>query len=398
MRKLTSCRTLLVSLGAAMLLPLGLVTAPAATADTPPPANARLQALLDELVAAGATGVVARVDDGNNSWALASGVAQLDPRRQLTPAARFRVGSVTKSFVATVALQLVGERRLRLDDTVERWLPGLLPNGAAITLRMLLNHTSGLFNYTDDQTFRDHYDADPTAGLAPRRLVALATAHPPTFEPGAGWSYSNTGYIVVGLMIEAAAGQNIHRLVQDRIIDPLSLTGTTFPAHDPDLSGYHAHGYVPPSLTGAGYRDVTRIAPSLAWTAGAIASTPDDLQRFYAALLGGRLLRPAQLTQLLTTVPVLPTYGYGLGISTQRGPCGTVWGHTGGVPGYATFAFNDRSGRRSAVVMLPTEADDAIGSLLQLTVDTAICQMFGRVPPTTARAGYPATLRDTAWR
>jgi D-alanyl-D-alanine carboxypeptidase len=261
---------------------------------------------------------------------------------------------------------------------------------------MLLNHTSGLFNYTDDEAFGAHYNADPTSGMAPRRLVAIATAHPPVFAPGAGWSYSNTDYIVAGLVIEAATGRDVHRLVQERIIDPLSLTGTTFPAHDPDLSGYHAHGYLPPSLTAAGYRDVTRIAPSLAWTAGAIASTADDLQRFYAALLGGRLLSPALLAELLTTVPVLPVLSAGLGIFTQRGPCGTVWGHNGGVPGYITFAWNDRSGQRSVVVLMSTEADEALGALLQLTFDTAVCQMFDRVPPTGDRAAYPVAAGGTA--
>jgi D-alanyl-D-alanine carboxypeptidase len=392
MKKAVRLRNLLVSLSVASAVLFGFVTP--ASADPGSAAtvagNARLQALLDELVANGASGALARVDDGRHTWTLASGAARLEPRQRLLPQARFRIGSVTKSFVATLTLQLVGEGRLRLDDTVARWLPGLVPNGNGITLRMLLNHTSGLFDYTEDPAFFERLIHNPTSPLPPRRLVAIATSHSPTFAPGAGWSYSNTGYIVAGLMIEAATGRRVERLVRDRIIRPLGLTHTSFPMSNIDITGYHAHGYLPPSLSGDGFVDVTPFAPSLAWTAGAIISTSNDLSRFYAALLAGRLLRPALLTQMLTTVPVSPVNGYALGIYTQRGPCGTVWGHDGGINGYITFAYNDRSGRRSAVLMLPTQPDNALGSLFMLTVDTAVCQMFGRVPPASSAAAHPS--------
>ncbi len=394
MARMPKLRALVLSLGAAVLL-LGLlappVTAGAASAATTGTASAaganpRLQALLDELVANGASGAVALVDDGTRTWRLASGAAVLDPRIPLRPGARFRIASVTKTFVATVALQLVGERRLRLDDTVERWVPGLVPNGRAITLRMLLNHTSGLFDFTQDEAFFAQVSADPTRAWSPRELVAIATAHPPTFAPGAGWSYSNTGYVVAGLMLESATGRTVQQLVRGRIIRPLGLGRTSFPQRDPRIPGYHAHGYLPPSLTGGGYVDITRISPSIAWAAGGMVSTVDDVHRFYAALLGGRLLRPGLLAQMRTTVPALPVFGYGLGLLALRGPCGTVWGHSGGFPGYVNVAYNDRSGRRSALVMLPTEPDQSLASLFQLTVDTAVCQMFGRVPPTAMSA------------
>jgi D-alanyl-D-alanine carboxypeptidase len=396
---------LVAGLAAAMLLP-GLVPARAAGATpavgTGPrtaavaAGNLRLQGLLDELVADGATGVLAVVSDGRRIWRQASGVARLDPSLPLTTAARFRIGSVTKSFIATVALQLVGEGRLRLDDPVDRWLPWLVPGGTQIDLRMLLNHTSGLYDYTEDPVVAQRIFTDPTRGMSPRQLVGVATSYPPLFPPGTAWSYSNTNYILVGLMVEAATGRTVHELVQQRITGPLRLAGTTFPAHDRDVRGYHAHGYRPPALTGAGYLDVTRFAPSLAWTAGAIVSTADDLRRFYAALLGGRLLRPAQLAQMLTTVPVVPVFGYGLGIASQRGPCGTAWGHTGGIPGYLTVALSDRGGRRSAVLMMSTDADPALGSLLQLTAETAVCQMFGRVPPDVGSSTWRVDLPTRA--
>jgi D-alanyl-D-alanine carboxypeptidase len=226
--------------------------------------------------------------------------------------------------------------------------------------------------------------ADPGRVWSPRELVAIANAHPPTFRPGAGWSYSNTGYIVAGLMIRAATGQSLRQLLTDRIITPLGLTDTSFPTQHASITGYHAHGYLPPSLTGGGYQDITRISPSIAWAAGGIVSTVADLDQFYAALLSGRMLRPGLLMEMESTVPVTPVFGYGLGLYTMRGPCGTVWGHDGGYPGYVNVAYHDRSGRRSALVMLATQPDEQLGSLYQLAVDTAICQMFGRVPPTPA--------------
>lgn len=378
-----------------MVMLLGLGTAPGAVSAEPAASggNPRLQTLLDELVATGASGALALIDDGDRSWRLASGAARLDPYQQLRPGARFRAGSITKTLVATVALQLVGQGRLGLDDPVERWLPRLVPNGEAITLRMLLNHTSGLFNYTEDQAWTEQLIADPTRRWAPRELVAVATAHPPTFAPGVGWSYSNTGYIVAGLMLEQATGRSLERLVRHRIIRRLGLSGTSFPTR-PRIAGYHAHGYVPPSLSGEGYVDVTRFGPSAAWAAGAVVSTAGDLRRFYAALLGGRLLRPALLHQMQIMVPVNPVFGYGLGLASLRTACGTIWGHDGGIPGYVSFAFHDRGGDRHAIVMMPTAPDDALGALLQLTIDTAVCQMFGRVPPTArARTTTPRAYR-----
>jgi CubicO group peptidase (beta-lactamase class C family) len=143
-------------------------------------------------------------------------------------------------------------------------------------------------------------------------------------------------------MLEAATGEPLERLVRQRIIRPLGLARTSFRT-GPSIAGYHSHGYLPPSLTGAGYVDVTRLSPSIAWAAGGMVSAAGDLRRFYEALLGGQLLRPAQLAQMLTTVPVLPVFGYGLGIYSLRTACGTVWGHDGGIPGYVNVTYNDRS-------------------------------------------------------
>jgi D-alanyl-D-alanine carboxypeptidase len=396
MGKTLHFRSLLVGAIAAVALPVALVSPASATPapiSTKPSAEAvaetRLQSLLDELVATGASGALVRLDDGTRVRQFASGAARLEPHEPLRPAARFRAGSVTKTFVATVALQLVERGQLRLDDTVERWLPGLVPNGSAITLRMLLNHSSGLFNYTEDEQFLARVGKDPTAPMTPRELIAYATAHPPKFPPDAGWYYSNTGYVVAGLMIEAASGRSFAKLLREGIIDPLTLSNTYLP-EDAEIAGYHARGYYPPALTGAGHLDATPFHASLTWTAGALVSTAKDLDRFYSALLGGELLRPALLEHMRATVPALPILHYGLGLAKRRTGCGTVWGHDGKMPGYHTYAYHEANGRRSVVVMLPTDAhpqfDPALSSVLKLTVDVAICRMYGHAPPASAPA------------
>ena len=370
----------------AALLAVTLTEAPAAAKSVAlgaRPDHAQLQSLMDELVINGIPGVLTTVDDGPGSaWRGASGAARLDPRVPLRPSARFRVGSITKSMVATVVLQLVGEGTLRLDDSVERWLPGMVPEGESVSVRQLLNHTSGIFNYTDDPAFWADLVADPGRTRSPESLVAIATSHPPLFPPGAGWSYSNTNYILAGLIIEAATGRTAETELRQRIFTPLGLRNTSFPVVDRGIGGYHAHGYLLPGnpfFPTDQPLDVTDlISPSWAWTAGAVISTADDLSRFYGALLGGRLLPPALLQQMLTTVQVDPVFGYGLGVFSIRTVCGTIWGNSGGVPGYNSFASNSRNGERSLVMMVSAEPNNQTLPLLDLALNTATCNMFGQ--------------------
>jgi D-alanyl-D-alanine carboxypeptidase len=399
-----------VTAAAALLaVPLVVGTAPATAAAPPAPAATRpgvptdrdLRAALDGVVAAGASGVSLRVDDGRRTVRLSAGAARLDPRVPMRPGARLRVGSITKTFVATAVLQLAGERRLSLDDSVERWLPGLVPDGDGITLRQLLNHTSGIFNYTDDEAFITGLLSDPLREYTPRQLVGIATSYPPVFPPGTSWSYSNTGYVILGLVVERVTHRPVAEVLRQRIVRPLHLRDTLLPTRYPDIPGYHAHGYVPPSLSGElpppvgvpnQYVDVTRISPTAAGAAGALISNPDDLRTFYRALLSGRLLRPAQLAELKTMVEVDPEFGYGLGLYSTSTPCGRVWGHDGGIPGYVTVAWNDETGRRGFTLGLPTEPDEAIGTAFEATLTAASCRMLGKpVPPAAADAASPAT-------
>ncbi len=381
MTALSFRRTLVVATAA--LLALGAIASAsvASVASDRTPTDDDLRAALRGVVAAGASGVSLRVDDDRTTTRLAVGAARLDPPVQLRPGAKLRVGSITKSFVATVVLQLAGEYRLDLDDTVERWVPGLVPDGDHITLRQLLNHTSGLFDLLDDKAFLPGVLADPLRKYTPRELIAIATAHPPVFAPGTDRAYSNTGYLVLGLVVEHVTQQPIQTVVSERIIRPLGLRDTSLPARSPEIRGYHAHGYLPPALTGSGYVDITRVSPTVLGSAGALISSPHDLRTFFRALLSGRLLPPAQLAEMKRFVAVKPGYAYGLGLYTKMTPCGRIWGNDGNAPGYETTVWNDETGRKGFVLGIPTQPDAAINAAQDAALTVAACRLLGRPVP-----------------
>ncbi|GAA2997860.1 serine hydrolase domain-containing protein [Actinokineospora diospyrosa] len=369
-----------MAIGAAAVL----VAVPTATAVADSQVDSRvgnrsdgaLRESLDALVRSGVTGVVVRVDDGRRVQTIGRGVTTVDPPRPIGTSADFRIASVTKSFVATIVLQLVDEGKARLTDTVERLLPGVVPNGRGISLRQLLNHTSGLYNYTDDQTWLSTALANPSRSWTGRELVAVAVSHPPVSQPGAQWAYNNTNYVLAGLIAERLTGRPLARLVTDRITGPLGLRDTYF-ATDTRVRPGHIHGYQPnPDGT---YTDTTTWSPTMAGAAGAMVSTPQDVSRFYRALLSGDLLAQPRLRDMLTTVDVPERHGgYGLGIYYIDTPCGRVWGHAGDFPGYHTIAYQDRTGRRSATLMVATDLDQDPGSLFDKTVNTMVCQMMGK--------------------
>ena len=376
-------RTKLAVTLAGLLIPTTLAGGGASATVAQPhvPTDGALQAALDDTVAAGATGMLLHIDDGRTTKRFVAGDARLEPRAPMRPGARLRVGSVTKTFVATLVLQAAGERRLRLDDTVERWLPHLVPGGRSITLRQLLNHTSGLFDLVKDEDFFEAVLTDPLREYTPKQLVRIATAHPPLFAPGDGWGYSNTNYVLLGLILERATHRTVSALMRERIIEPLGLRHTLLPTRSPEISGLHAHGYLPPSLTGAGYVDITRISPTALGSAGAVVSTQGDVRRFFRALLGGRLLRPAQLAEMKETVEARPGYDYGLGLYSQLTPCGRIWGNDGNAPGYETYAWNDATGRRGFVLTVTTQPDDQIEAAEDAAVTAAACRMLGAPVP-----------------
>lgn len=320
-----------------------LLAAPAAGAPQSKPA---LGLATTALVAAGAPGVEVLVNDGKTTVRFAAGVSNRATKTPLQSTDPFRVGSLTKTFVAAVVLQLAGEGKLGLDDSVERWLPGLVPSGAGVTLRELLSHRSGIFDYVEDPSVFARYLSDPGFTWQPRELVALAVSHPAGFAPGTRYEYSNTNYVLLGLVVEAATGDTVGAELQQRVFSPLGLSQTSYApdAHPPDSI---AHGYL---LSQKPQLDTTFYSASYADAAGAIVSTLDDLAHFYRALLGGRLLAAPLLAQMKNTRSIGGGNGYGLGLLRLRLSCGTFLGHTGDIPGYSTFAFARRDGKRQFVV------------------------------------------------
>ncbi|MBP0448971.1 beta-lactamase family protein [Kitasatospora sp. RG8] len=384
--------------------------------------RARLRQLAQRLVDAGAPGVVVRVDDGRGRPVEIAEQAPWSVRdHRLKAGDEFRMGSNTKTMMAVLVLQLVAEGRLSLDAPVEKWLPGAVPNGAAMTLRMLLNHTSGLFDYTQDGALLDSILGRDPHRWTSTELLAVGARHEPLFAPGTRWSYSNTDYAAVGAVLERVTGAALADLVRDRIARPLKLDHT-YLAPDSTWRGRHARGYepdpahMPPGVPDAfrevagprrdGHVDVSGNDPSWGGAAGAVVSTPQDWSRFYAALMSGRLLPAAQLQQMLTTVPVDPENpgaGSGLGIVTAATPCGTVWAHDGGITGYSSSNYTDRAGSRTATILFSTEllfefeADPKLVEASQELQTAVLCAMFDKPVPTTPLTTMPPTAtRPTA--
>lgn len=349
--------------------PAAPVPSPAQVVDTAvPQEREELRQAMRELLAVGNAGVQVRVHDERGDWTDSAGVSELGGNAPVPTDGRFRIGSVTKTFVATVVLQLVAEGRLGLDDPVARYLPefGVDPR---ITVRMLLQHTSGIFNYTGEQNPDGTVDAiAPLTGkefvdsrfrtYRPEELVRFALARPLRFEPGTAWAYSNTNYVLLGLLVEKLTGTPYADQVELRILDPLQLWDTHVPGTWAGIPGPHAHGYLTYRHEGRlEVVDVTRLNPSSAGAAGEMISTTRDVDTFLAALMGGKLLPPALMEEMRRTVPVSssqsPGQNYGLGVAQlELGPeCGgSVWGHTGGIPGYHTFAFSTPDGSRRLVM------------------------------------------------
>ncbi|MEF3114971.1 serine hydrolase domain-containing protein [Streptomyces chrestomyceticus] len=369
-----------VSAATAMLL-AGPLPASATQPRTAGPVQRGLDRLVHEdgypAALAAATG-----RDGRTRTAVA-GVADLRTGAKAPVDGQVRAASVTKSFTATVILRLVGEGKIALDAPVETYLPGLLRgdgvDGRRITVRQLLQHTSGLPDYT-------RYLGDLLANrhryYAPRTLLDLALRHKAAFPPGTGWRYCNTDYLVAGLLVEQVTGRPLGEEISRRVIDRIGLRHTYFPAvGEQGIRGAHPHGHVSPK-PGAALLDVTGLDPSAAWAGGALISTPSDLNRFFRALLGGRLLKPAQLAQMRTTVAIPADAGYpestrfGLGLSSQPLSCGgLMWGHEGDYLGYATDSAATDDGRAAtiAVTAQPGPAEQGRRHAAQL-LHTALCE------------------------
>ncbi|MFJ3407313.1 serine hydrolase domain-containing protein [Promicromonospora sp. NPDC090134] len=317
-----------------------------------PPSRAALVQQAERIVAAGTPGVVVETRDEDGGQTVVAGTGDLRTGRAPQPHGQVRIGSVTKTFTATVVLSLVAEGRVDLDAPIGRYLPGVLPYAEPITVRELLQHRSGLYDYgtvlwaTPEVAARSRF-----ADHEPSELVGIATREPLQSAPGVEFGYSNTDYVLLGMLVERVTGHGYARELERRVLRPAGLRHTYVPGHSPWLLRPAARGYEAVGSF-AGLTDLTAYNMSVAWASGDLVSTVGDVNRFYAALLGGRLLPDPLLREMRQTLPAFPGFDYGLGLGRTEFCGQEVWGHVGGVPGYGTYSFTSaRSGRQVTVVV-----------------------------------------------
>jgi D-alanyl-D-alanine carboxypeptidase len=346
------------------------------------PATGAVQAELDLLTSVDRIpGALAQVRDRHGrSVTFTSGTAELGTGRPMVSGmGRFRIASVTKPFTAVAVLRLVADYRVVLDAPIETYLPGVVRgtgegaeiDGHDITVRQLLQHTSGLPDYVG---YLDRFDRP----MEPIELVRLALSHQPDFAPGQGWSYTNTGFILAGMLVERLTGKDIRSAVTDLVIRPAGLRDTYWPPPgETGIRGPHAHNYMlDPANPRGPLVDATAFEPSVAGASGAMVSTPSDLNRFWQELLGGRLLPGRMLAEMQTTVPAPaggPGAAYGLGLERVPLSCGGYfWGHDGDLLGVANVSARSSSGREATVYMTAQTGPQASQRLGHI-IDVALC-------------------------
>lgn len=342
------------------------------------------------LVAAGAPGAAVVVRARDTLVSAASGLADLRGHEPMHAGLRFRAGSITKAFVATLVLQLVDEGWLSLSDSVERWVPGALPYADDVQLWHLLSHTSGIPDYVP--LVAAQLVEDPRIDYTPHELLARVYDAPPQFSPGSAWAYSNTGYVLLGLVVEAVTGEPLHDELAQRIVQPLGLTRTSLPVDEIEIPPPRAHGYAPAldehgAIVPGPLVDVTEQNPSWAWASGALVSTLDELTRFVRALLRGELVSPPLVATMQATVEVPPASlpvplfdAYGLGLVAVDLPRGRLYGQFGGIRGYLSAVLGTAVGQRQLGVMvnLGERAQKPVYDALVATTRALGTRLLGR--------------------
>jgi len=337
----------LLAIAAAAAWPLALAGAPPQEQALAGALQGHLDALTAPVAVPGVTlGVV--LPDGT-VLALASGVSDTASAVPMAPSDRMLQGSVGKTYVAAVALQLVSEGRLDLDAHVSEYLGDLpyydrLPNAADVTVRNLMNHTSGIVRYEFNPAFLEDLTADPMRTFTPeQRLEYLFDSEPP-FAAGEGWDYSDTNYILVAMIVESITGRTLYEEIEDRVLEPLDFDDTV-PSDRPEVPGL-VQGYAGPGNDFGGFDAMVidgrlAINPQFEWAGGGMASTTGDLARWIRDIHEGRAYDPSLLEQARTgpEAPLGPNGHYGLGVIMMTLPAGEAWGHSGFMPGYRTEAY-----------------------------------------------------------
>jgi D-alanyl-D-alanine carboxypeptidase len=322
----------------------------------------RFQNALDDTRAQGGfPGVIAEVISPDGDWIGRSGTAGSDAHKGPSVNDRTRIGSLTKTMTATVLLQLVEEHKLSLDDTIGSYIPNI-PNGDTATLRQLADMTSGIPSYTADPKWQAQVFADPEKAWTPQQLVDFAIGQPAVFAPGAGWQYSNTNYVLLGMVIEMVTGQPIATVFQKRLFGPLGMKDTVFPTGTNDIASPHLNGITEQGQPEGKTADATMFSPSIAFTAGEVISTLGDLKKWgHALFTGDGILKPSteklRRDSLITNIPPMtPTAAYGIGVGNRNG----WWGHDGEIPGYTTSLFHND--KLNTTIIVEVNSDVAFGS------------------------------------
>ncbi|WP_405591252.1 serine hydrolase domain-containing protein [Streptomyces sp. NBC_01190] len=379
---------------ASAALTAGTANATPATA-APAPDLAGLRQALSGVVSAGSPGALALVSDhAGGGGTVSVGTGDLAAGTPVDAKGQFRVGSITKNLTAVLVLQLEAQHLVDLDAPAAGYLPtGVLPADSPITVRELLDHTSGLYDYTNDlpgilvgdtvtgyQQFRyGTYD--------PADLVAQALTHGSQFTPGSQYGYSNTNFVVLGLLVEHITGKPYQQVLDERIIAPLGLAHTRFIVPKTGIGGPHAIGYLTEDDRTKPLFDATAQTASWIWTAGAAISSTADLNAYWRALSAGKLLPKAQLAEMEAARAIDSTSGYGLGIRQYTLSCGTrVYGHDGIVEGYQTYSYTTKDGSRQVTVSADASNNTAVFTAERAALDPVFC----------GRSAAPAAQRVAA--
>jgi D-alanyl-D-alanine carboxypeptidase len=315
----------------------------------------------------------------------------------VTAQTHFMIGSITKTFTATALLRLVDQGKVSLSDPISKYVPGV-PNGQSITISQLLNHTSGIADFSDSPSFQRQEQANPNMVWTPQQLVSLGTALPPYFPPGGGWKYSNTNYILLGLVIQSVTSQPAAQFITAQVLAPLRLQNTGMATSiEPPAPGAQPNSVTVNAQGNAQVVPAQPLGPSVYWTAGGLYSTVGDLEAWAPALGTGKLLSPAtqqarlgfvntgETIQALQQLGGTATYPltYGLGIYNLGG----ILGHDGEINGWDAVVGYLPSVRATFVVLLDAEVNEQNGTT---TVPVPVTDY---AMTALAQLAFPGTLR-----
>lgn len=346
----------------------------------------RLVLALERLVRTpgGPPGVIVVIRRGNERTVYRAGFAELETDRQPRASEHLRIASLAKAFSGATALALVTDGALSLNDTIGKLLPDLPRKWHRVTLRQLLNHTSGLPDFGKSKAFAERVNAQPTNPPAPRKLLEYVADKPLEFPPGSEYRYSNSDNVAVGLMVEAVTGKRYVEVLRDEVVEPLRLGGTSLP-RKVDLPVPYIHGYE--ANSDGGFTDVSEVIAfgGYAWASGGIVSTPNDLSRFVRAYVGGELFGAGPRAEQLRFIdgaksspPGPGRNAAGLALFRYRTRCGTVYGHTGSILGYTQFIAATRNGHRGLAFSVNSQLGEDIVPELRRVQELAVCVALGQ--------------------